>query len=158
MQNFKTQHGYDDESGELDFPPLTAEQAQALRERNPALSPWRVVGWQSLAAVMVALAAWGVSGQAAVGASALYGSVAVILPTVLFVRALSAKPARPDVVTLALRLLVWESVKLVLTIAFLALAPRVIEDLNWLALMVGLVVTLKVYWLALLWRPKPQQI
>ena len=102
VQNFKTRHGYDDESGELDFQPLTAAQAQALRERNPALSPWRLVGWQSLAGVLVALAAWGVSGQAAVGGSALYGAVAVILPTALLVRALSARLASRDVIALSL--------------------------------------------------------
>jgi ATP synthase protein I len=38
------------------------------------------------------------------------------------------------------------------------LAPHLVAELNWLALMVGLFVTLKMYWLALLKRPKPKQI
>jgi len=37
----------------------------------------------------------------------------------------------------------------------LLLAPRLVENLSWPALLVGLVVTMKVYWLALAWRPAP---
>jgi len=37
----------------------------------------------------------------------------------------------------------------------LLLAPRLVEDLSWPALLAGLVVTMKVYWLALAWRPTP---
>jgi ATP synthase protein I len=158
VSKLKTLRGYDEDAGELDYQPLTAAQAQSLREKNPAVSPWRVVGWQCLAGLVTALMVWGVSGQARLGGSALYGGAAVVLPTVLFVRALSVRQNGQNFVVLALRLLVWESVKLLLTVAILAAAPRVIEDVSWLALMGGLVVTLKVYWLALLWRSKPKQI
>ena len=48
------------------------------------------------------------------------------------------------------RLFSWEFVKLVLCIAMLAAAPRLIPDLNWLALLAGLVVTMKTYWIAFL--------
>ena len=34
----------------------------------------------------------------------------------------------------------------------LAAAPRVVTDLNWLALLAGMVVTMKTYWIALKWR------
>ena len=40
----------------------------------------------------------------------------------------------------------WEVVKIALTVAMLALAPRVIDELSWPAMLVGLVVTMKVYW------------
>jgi len=35
----------------------------------------------------------------------------------------------------------------------LLLAPRVVQDLSWPALLAGLVLCIKVYWVALLWRP-----
>jgi ATP synthase protein I len=53
---------------------------------------------------------------------------------------------------------VWEAVKLAVSVAMIVLASRLVADLNWLALLAGLFVTLKMYWLALLKRPKPEQI
>jgi len=49
---------------------------------------------------------------------------------------------------------VWEMVKIGLTLAMLFAAPRLVSELSWPAMLVGLVVTMKVYWLALLVRPK----
>jgi len=37
----------------------------------------------------------------------------------------------------------------------MVLAPRLIEDLSWPALLAGLIVTMKVYWLALIWGKSP---
>lgn len=39
-----------------------------------------------------------------------------------------------------------------LAVAMLALAPRIVVPLSWPALLIGMVMCLKVYWLALLWR------
>jgi ATP synthase protein I len=36
-------------------------------------------------------------------------------------------------------------------------APRLVPDLNWLALLVGFVVTMKVVWIALMFRSKRQR-
>jgi ATP synthase protein I len=47
---------------------------------------------------------------------------------------------------------VWEAVKVALTVAMLGLATRVIDELSWPAMLAGLVVTMKVYWVALAWR------
>jgi len=44
---------------------------------------------------------------------------------------------------------VWELVKIALTIAMLFAAPRLVMGLSWLALLAGFVVTIKVYWVAL---------
>ncbi len=44
---------------------------------------------------------------------------------------------------------VWEMVKILLTVALLLVAPIMISDLNWFALVAGFVVTIKVYWLAM---------
>ena len=49
---------------------------------------------------------------------------------------------------------VWEAVKIAVSVGLLAAAPRLIVDLDWLALLIGLIVTMKVYWVALLWRPE----
>jgi len=49
---------------------------------------------------------------------------------------------------------VWDLVKISVSVAMLFLAPRMVMDLDWLALLIGLVVTMKVYWLALLVSPK----
>lgn len=48
----------------------------------------------------------------------------------------------------------WEGVKVLLCIALLSLASVVVPNLNWLALVVGLVFVLKVYWLAFLMLSK----
>jgi ATP synthase protein I len=45
-------------------------------------------------------------------------------------------------------------VKIGLTLAMLFAAPRLVSELSWPAMLVGLVVTMKVYWVALLVRPK----
>jgi ATP synthase protein I len=49
-----------------------------------------------------------------------------------------------------LGLFVWEFVKVSLTVALLLVAPKVVADLSWFALVAGFVVTIKVYWLAML--------
>ena len=52
---------------------------------------------------------------------------------------------------------VWELVKIAITVAMLFAAPRLVSGLNWLALLAGFVVTMKVVWVALLFRPKRQR-
>ena len=47
----------------------------------------------------------------------------------------------------------WEMVKIALTVAMLAAAPKLVSQLSWLALLVGMVVTMKTYWIALMVRP-----
>jgi ATP synthase protein I len=147
-----------DEPEEENFKRLTAQEAQELRERDPALSPWWVVGLQCVAGLAVALVAWGLSGTASVAWSAGYGALAVIIPAALFARGLMSQFSSLNAATASFGFFVWEAVKLAVSIAMIAMAPRLIVDLSWLALLVGLLVTLKMYWLALLKRPKPKQI
>ncbi len=71
----------------------------------------------------------------------------VLLPTVVFARALGRQATHAGAAIA--RLFGWELVKLVLCIAMLAAAPRLVSDLNWLALLAGLVLVMKTYWLAL---------
>ena len=135
-----------------EFTPLTAQQVQALRRTQPLLSVWRVVAAQLLVGLLVALASWGVSGKTSVGVSAGYGALAVVIPAALFARGLTRRMNSLHAGAAVLGFFVWEVVKIALTVAMLALATRVIDELSWPAMLVGLVVTMKVYWVALAWR------
>lgn len=141
------------EAEDSDFKPLTAQEAEQWRRRNPSLSPWRVVVGQALVGVVVALVAWLWTRDVRAGWSAAYGSLAVVIPAALFAfGVLRQKSAsRPGLAMLGF--FGWEVAKIVLTIALLAAAPRLVSGLNWLALVAGLVITMKTYWVALMVRP-----
>jgi len=138
-----------DEGSEPDFKPLSAEEAQAWRQNNPQASPWRVLLLQVGVGAVLALLTGLVSGQWHLAASAAWGSVAVVIPAVVFVRALSRQMRRTQPGSALVGLFVWELVKIVLNVALLLVAPKVISDLSWFALVAGFVVTMKVYWLAM---------
>lgn len=142
------------EGGEPEFRPLTAEEARQLREKNPPLSPWRVIAGQGLVGLLVALAAWGLTGEQHIGWSAGYGALAVVIPAALFARGLTSRVSSVNAGAAVFAFLLWEMVKIALTLAMLFAAPRMVESLSWPAMLVGLVVTMKVYWVVLLLRPK----
>ncbi len=127
---------------------LTAEQAHALRRSQPQVSVWRVVLIQALAGVLVSLITWGVSDRSA-ALSAAYGALTVVLPAAVMARGITGRLASINAATAALGFLVWEAVKVMLSIAMLILAGRVIEGLSWPALLVALIITLKIHWLAI---------
>jgi len=129
-------------------PPLTAEQVRELRKQQPLLSVWRVVLAQCFVGLLVAGVAWWGSGYAA-AVSVAYGALAVIIPAALFARGLTSRVSSLNVGTAVFGFFVWELVKIGLTVAMLAAASRIVSDLSWPAMLVGLVVTMKVYWLAL---------
>lgn len=144
---------------DTDFKPLTAEQAQQFREANPEPSPWWVIVAQVVAGVCMAGIAWLWTGRLIAGMSALYGALAVAIPAALFVRGAMRTAGRgtqeaglPSAAML--RFFVWELIKLGLTIAFLAAAPWLVSGLNWLALLAGVVMAMKMYWVALVVRPR----
>jgi ATP synthase protein I len=150
MSNITPEH----EASELEFKPLTAAQAQALRDQNPSLSPWWVVAGQVAAGLLVALAAWGLTGRSNAGWSAGYGALAVIVPAALFARGLMSQFSSINAMTAGFGFFVWEAIKISASVGMLFAAPRLVTDLDWLALLIGLIVTLKVYWVALLMRPR----
>lgn len=143
-----------DESEELEFKRLSAEEAQALRELHPSVSPWRIVRLQLVVGVLVALAAWGFTGKSSMGWSAGYGALAVVIPAVLFARGLMSQFSSINAATAGFGFFVWEAVKIAASVGMLFAAPQLVADLDWLAMLIGLIVTLKVYWVALLMRPK----
>ena len=145
----------EDASREEEFQPWSAEQAQAWRQSQPVFSVWRVLAAQMLVAVLLAgvFAVWLKS--RAVGLSWMYGALTVVLPAALFARGLTSRAASLNAMTAAMSFAVWQGVKWVLAVLLLVLAPRVLPELSWPALLAGLTVTMKVYWLALIWgKPK----
>jgi ATP synthase protein I len=48
--------------------------------------------------------------------------------------------------------MLWQFVKIGVSVAMLVLAPTILQPLSWPALLVGMVLCMKVYWLALSWR------
>lgn len=145
-----------DELDESGFKQLSAEEAQALLQRQPPLSPWRVVLWQAVVGLLVTLLAWGLTQNRVAGVSAAYGAMAVVLPAALFARGLSRQRFAANAGAALSGFFVWEMVKIAVTVAMLVIAPRLILNLNWLALLAGFVVTMKVYWVAMWLRPARQ--
>lgn len=138
-----------DDGLESDFKPLTPDQAAAWRQRNPVGSPWRVLALQLFVGGVVAVLTGVVSGQFVLAASVAWGVVSVVIPGVVFARALSRQMRLKQAGAALAGLFVWELVKVVLTVALLLVAPKVVAGLSWLALVAGFVVTMKVYWLAM---------
>ena len=139
------------EAEELDFKPLTAQEAQEWRRRHPTRSVWRLVAAQALMGVLVALVAWGLSGERHVAWSAGYGALAVVLPAAVFARGMARQRRAAGAAMVGF--MGWELVKIMLTVAMLAAAPKLVPQLSWLALLAGMVVTMKTYWIALMVRP-----
>ena len=136
-----------DEGLEPDFKPLDAQQAQAWRARQVVVSPWRVLLLQGLVgALITALAA--VLGGGAAAMSVAWGVLAVVLPAAVFARALARQMQLRQAGAALAGLFVWEGVKVTLTVVLLLVAPQMVKNLDWLALLAGFVVTIKVYWLA----------
>ncbi|PIT80204.1 ATP synthase subunit I [Limnohabitans sp. 15K] len=134
---------------EPEFKPLTADEAQAWRLNNPAIMPWRIIGLQMGVGALMVLLTWLLMDPPQMAASVAWGVVAVVIPAMVFVRALSRQIQFGKPKSALMGLFVWELVKIVLTVALLLVAPKVIPDLSWLALVASFVVTTKVYWLAM---------
>ena len=148
----------EEDGAESEFEPLTAEQASALREQHPVTSPWRIVGMQIGMGLIVALATWGLTGNSGSGWSAAYGGLAVVVPAALFARGLTSQFSSINAATAGFGFFVWEYIKISMSVGMLFAAPKLVPGLDWLALLIGLIVTLKVYWLALLLRPKRKTV
>ena len=141
------------EAEDPDFKPLTAQEAAQWRKRHQPIAVWKVVAGQALVGVLVALVAWGLTGRAQVGWSAAYGALAVVLPAGLFARGVLRHKASDNPRAAMVGFFGWEIAKIVLTVALLAAAPRLVPGLSWIALLAGMVITMKTYWVALLVRP-----
>jgi ATP synthase protein I len=147
---------HDLSADEESFKPLTREEADSLRRVTPTLSLWHVVLAQLGVGCVVAAVAWLLTGRLGVVWSAGYGALAVVLPAAIFARGLARQQSRLQGSAALAGFVVWEMVKIALTVAMLLLAPRLIVDLSWLALVAGFVVTMKVYWAAMWFSRMPK--
>jgi ATP synthase protein I len=141
----------EDAAAQAEFKPLSAEEARQWREQHPALSPWRIVAWQAVAGSLAAGLAWLVSGRETLAGSVLYGALAVVLPASVLARAMSRQSGAAGAALAGF--FVWELVKIVLTVAMLVAAPKVVPQLSWPAMLAGFVVAMKVYWVAMWLHP-----
>ena len=132
--------------------PLTRAEAQALRASNPQVSPWQVIAVQVMMGCLSAAVVWLVLGQPQLVGSALYGALVAVLPGALMARGMTSKLSSVSPGASAVSVMVWMAVKILVSVAMLVLAPKLVEPLSWPALLVSLVLCMKVYWLALLWR------
>ena len=139
---------------DAEFKPLTADEARELRAKNPSVSPWRVIAGQLVVGLVVALAAWGLTGRQNLGWSAAYGAIAVVIPSAVFARGLTGRFSSLNPGTAVFGFFLWEMVKMALSVAMLIAAPRLITALSWPAVLVGLVVTMKAAWLAVMFSPR----
>jgi ATP synthase protein I len=143
--------GWDDEDDDR-IERLTREQASALREKNPSVSPWQVIAAQAAVGCVVAALAWLVTARQEVAWSALYGAAIAVVPGALMARGATRRLPGNSPGLSAVSLLSWSFVKIAVSVAMLMLASKLIQPLSWPALLVALVLCMQVYWLALLWR------
>ena len=143
---------WNDQEDEAVVQPLTRAEAQALRERQPQVPVWWVVAAQAAVGGVVAVLAWLVSGDRVVFVSALYGAAVVVVPGALMARGMSSRISSVSPGASAVSFMLWEMVKIAVSVLMLALAPKIVQPLSWPVLLVSLVVCMHVYLLALLWR------
>ena len=142
----------EDEARQRAFKPLTREEAQALARQHPSVSPWRVVAVQMVAGIGVAAMVGWVWESLSVFWSALYGAGVVVVPAVLMARGMTSTFSSMNPGVGAVSFMLWEFVKIGVSVAMLMLANRIVVPLSWPALLAGLFVCIKVYWIALAWR------
>ena len=107
---------------------------------------------QAAVGVVAAALAWLVTGDLPVGLSALYGAAVVVVPGALMARGMTSRFSSMSPGSSAVSFMLWEGVKIAVSVLMLMLAPKLVQPLSWPALLAALVVCIKVYWLALLWR------
>ena len=123
-----------------------------MRAQEPPVSPWRVIAVQAAVGVVTALIGWLVTSRSEVAWSLLYGAATAVVPGALMARGMTSRLTSVSPGASAVSFMLWEFVKIGVSFAMLAVAGRIVQPLVWPALLLGLVVCIKVYWVALLWR------
>jgi ATP synthase protein I len=147
-----------DERSDQEFQkPLTRREVQALKEKLGGVSLevflLNVLMWQVLVGIAIAVLAGMATGSVLTTYSAFYGAMCVVLPSALIARTVIRRSKR-DVLQHSggklVGLFVLELVKILVTVCLLLAAPVVLGSPQWIALVVGFVATLKVYWVVAL--------
>lgn len=124
----------------------TAQEVAALRQQQPLLAIPRVLLAQAVLGLVVAAVAGLLTRDVSVAVSAAWGALAVVIPAALFARGLTGRLSRLHAGTAVFAFFLWELVKIVLTVLLLVLAPWVLTQVSWPAMLVAMVLTMKVYW------------
>jgi ATP synthase protein I len=136
---------------EIDHPaPWSAEQATAWRQTQGVMPiGWLVVAQfgLGLTAALFASVFFGRSVAISVG----YGALCAAIPSALMARGMRSALSGGNPVV---GFMVWELVKMALGAAMLVAAPKLLGTVHWFGLLVGLILTLKVVFLAALWPHK----
>jgi ATP synthase protein I len=152
-------NAFDDDSQVEALPErLTTQQAQELRVRlsksGSVLSPWQIIVGQLLAGAVFAVMGWLITGKSSVAVSIAYGALAVVIPAAVFARGLMSQFSSLNALTAGFGFFVWEMIKIAATVVLIAIAPKLVADLDWLAMLIGLIVTMKVVFVLLWLLPK----
>lgn len=135
------------------FGPLDFEQAQlviqGLRKSASLLSPGRLILLQLLVGVFATVFAYLSFFDGLVAMSVAYGAMAVVLPASVFAWGLRRSDGAKSPWLASASFFIWEVVKVGLTVVIMFAAPALMPNVNWLALVAGFVVTMKVYWVAI---------
>jgi ATP synthase protein I len=132
----------------LEIRTLNKDEALLVKAANPMLNLWSVVIWQAVVTLLIGLLGLVLTQQKNTLYSMLWGGLCVVIPSGLFARGMTRGKGFESLKLGLSNFLVWELLKIALSIAMLVMASRVVSDLSWLALVASFIVVTKVYWLA----------
>lgn len=149
---------FDDASEEDTVRIWSRAEAAAWRAGHPSFSPWRLVALQVVAGAACSAFAYLVTQRAGPVGSALYGALAVVVPGAMLARGMSRSyiGLAGAVGHAVFRFMFWELVKIGVSVAMLAAAPKVVPGLDWLTMLVTMIVCMKMNLVALLWQRRPK--
>ncbi len=134
--------------------PWTKEQVLEFRQAQPTVSVWWVIGAQVLVGLVLMFVAWLLGVKLAKMVSLGYGSLCVVLPSALFARGITSRWSGLGPGAAVTGFFLWEFVKIAMTMVMLLISQSVVDDLSWPMMILGLIITMKVYWLSFLWTRK----
>ena len=152
MDNKKAAHSSEWDTEEPLPVAWSAEQVQALREKDPAFSIATLLFLPACLGLVLTAVTWLVSNRWNDAWSAGYGVLVVFVPSLLFAKGLARSTRSKDPGAAMRGFFVWEFVKIMMMIALLALSS-LFTGLNWLLMLLGMAITMKVYWICM-WRYK----
>jgi len=134
--------------------PWTREQVMAFRLAEPSVSVWRVVSYQLLVGSLLTFVVWLFGAKASNVISLGYGALCVVLPSAVFARGITSKWSSLNPGAAVTGFFLWEVVKVFMTIVMLLMSQSWVDGLSWPMMLLGLIITMKVYWFSFLWGRK----
>ena len=135
--------------------PWTAEQVQAFRARHQPMPLWMPLLAQCVVVALVMLGGLLMRLSANVLTSMVYGALACLVPAVFCTAGYQRMSARIGKLPRqtaggagCLTIFFWEGIKIFLSTLMLLVAPRCVDRLSWLAMLVVFIIAVKGYWLA----------